>query len=197
MKLFHTYLYDLFFILPSFFSYLRHYIKIFFQVFFLRNTSIWYLEQLKNQTKTVKHRVWNHNETLIAWFGLLSRLQQHLIKILFCNLSQDINNLIYYQQLAFCRSLALYKMVQEDVLHLFKIFRKQYPKYLFNIISTSMRPYKTRNANIPQFKVKHNFFRNSFFPSVVIEWNKRDGNICNSENLNIFKKKLSKFIRTS
>ena len=99
----------------------------FFQVFFLRNTSIRYLEQLKNQTKTVKHSVWNHNETLIAWFGLLSRLQQHLIKIIFCNLSQGINNLIYYQnliyhqQFAFCRSLALYKMVQENVLHLFKI----------------------------------------------------------------------------
>ena len=61
-----------------------------------------------------------------------------------------------------------------------------------------MRPYNTRNANnIPQFKVKHNFFQNSFFPSVVIEWNKLDQNIRNSENLFIFKKKLLKFIRPS
>ena len=61
-----------------------------------------------------------------------------------------------------------------------------------------MRPYNTRNANnIPQFKVKHNFFQNSFFPSVVIEWNKLDQNIRNSENLFIFKKKLLKFIRLS
>ena len=61
-----------------------------------------------------------------------------------------------------------------------------------------MRPYKTRNANnIPQFKVKHIFFQNLFFPSVVIEWNKLDQNIRNSENLNIFKKKLLKFIRRS
>ena len=45
-----------------------------------------------------------------------------------------------------------------------------------------MRLYSTRNDNnIPQFKVKHNFFQN----------------ICNSENLNIFKKKLLKFIRPS
>ena len=58
-----------------------------------------------------------------------------------------------------------------------------------------MRPYITRNANnIPQFKVKHDFFRNSSFHSVVIEWKKLDQNICNSENLNIFKEKLSKFI---
>ena len=61
-----------------------------------------------------------------------------------------------------------------------------------------MRPYNTRNANnIPQFKVKHNFFQNSFFPSVVIEWNKPDQNIRNSQNLFIFKKKILKFIRPS
>ena len=46
----------------------------------------------------------------------------------------------------------------------YKIFRSQSPQYLFNIIPTSVRPYNTRNANnIPQFKVKHNFFQNSFF----------------------------------
>ena len=36
--------------------------------------------------------------------------------------------------------------------------------------------------------------QNSFFPSVVIEWNKPDQKISNSENLFIFKKKLLKFI---
>ena len=41
------------------------------------------------------------------------------------------------------------------------------------------------------------FFENSFFPSVATEWNKLDQNIGNSENLNIFKKKLLKFIRPS
>ena len=61
-----------------------------------------------------------------------------------------------------------------------------------------MRPYNTRNANnIPQFKVKHNFFQNSLFPSAVIEWNKLDQNISNPENFNIFTKKLLKFIRPS
>ena len=80
----------------------------------------------------------------------------------------------------------------------FKIFRNQSPEYLFNIVLTSVRPYNTRNANnIPQFKVKRNFFQNSFFPSAVIEWNKLDQNIRNSENLFIFKKKLLKFIRPS
>ena len=61
-----------------------------------------------------------------------------------------------------------------------------------------MSRFNTRNTNyIPQFKVKHNFFRNSFFPSVVIEWNKLDLNIRNFESLNVFKNSLLKFIRPS
>ena len=61
-----------------------------------------------------------------------------------------------------------------------------------------MSKYNTRNTNNnPQFKVKHDFFQNSFFPSAVIEWNKLDLSICNSESLNIFKKSLLKFIHPS
>ena len=80
----------------------------------------------------------------------------------------------------------------------YKIFRNQSPEYVFNIIPTSARPYNTRNANnFFQFKVKHNFFQNSFFLSVVIEWNKVDQNIRNTENLFLIEKKLLKFIRPS
>ena len=61
-----------------------------------------------------------------------------------------------------------------------------------------MSTYNTRNTNnIPLFKVKHNFFRNSFFPSAVMEWNKLDLSIRNSESLNFFKKTLLNFIRPS
>ena len=80
----------------------------------------------------------------------------------------------------------------------YKTFRSQSSQYLFNIISTSVRPYNTRNANnVPQFKVKHNLFKKLFFPSVVIEWNKLDLNMHSTENLLIFKEKLLKFIRPS
>ena len=48
-------------------------------------------------------------------------------------------------------------------------------------MSTSVSTYNARNTNnIPLLKVKHNFFQNSFCPSVVIEWNKLDLNIPNS-----------------
>ena len=81
---------------------------------------------------------------------------------------------------------------------IFKIFRYKCPKYIFNIILTSASTYNTKNTNdIPLLKGKHNFFQNSFFPSAVMEWNKLDLNICNSESLNIFKKTLFNFIRPS
>ena len=33
----------------------------------------------------------------------------------------------------------------------------------------------TRNVdNIPCFKIRHNFFKNSFFPSTIIEWKNLD-----------------------
>ena len=80
----------------------------------------------------------------------------------------------------------------------FKIFRYKCPKYLFNIIPTSVSTYNTRNTNnIPLFKVKHNFFQNSFFLSVVVEWKKLNLNKRNSKSLNIFKKILLNFIRPS
>ena len=61
---------------------------------------------------------------------------------------------------------------------LFKIFWYKCPKYLFNVIPTSMGTCNTRNTNyIPLFKLKHNFFQNSFFLSAVIKWNKLDLNI--------------------
>ena len=43
--------------------------------------------------------------------------------------------------------------------------------------------------------MKHQCFKNSYFPSTIIEWNKSDSNIRNSETLNIFKSKILKFIR--
>ena len=55
--------------------------------------------------------------------------------------------------------------------YFFKIVKNQSPKYLFDKIPTTRAVYRTRNniGNIPRFNVKHNFFKNSFFPSSVIE----------------------------
>ena len=49
--------------------------------------------------------------------------------------------------------------------------------------------------NLPIFKSKHNFFKNSFFPSTISEWNKLDPNLRNSESFLTFKKNILQFIR--
>ena len=58
--------------------------------------------------------------------------------------------------------------------------------------------YVTRNIhNISLLKTRYTFFKNSFFPSTVIEWNKLDHNIRNSSRFNNFRKNVLKFIRPS
>ena len=66
------------------------------------------------------------------------------------------------------------------------------------MIPKVLSTWTTRNHNnIPVFNVKHEYFRKSFFPSTVIEWNKLDNNIRNSESVSAFKKQILKFIRPS
>ena len=57
---------------------------------------------------------------------------------------------------------------------------------------------QARNTDkITLFHTEHNFFKNSFFPSTVIEWNKLDSNLRSPTSLSVFKKNLLKFIRPS
>ena len=42
---------------------------------------------------------------------------------------------------------------------------------------------------------KHNFFKNYFFPSAIIEWNNLDPNLRNSNSISVFKEKILNFIR--
>ena len=70
--------------------------------------------------------------------------------------------------------------------------------YLFSIIPTRNPIYSTRNhVNIPLFKTNNNFFKNSFFPSTIIEWNNLDPNLRNSDIYGTFKNVILQFIRPS
>ena len=58
--------------------------------------------------------------------------------------------------------------------------------------------YRTRSCNdIPGINVKHNFFKNTFFPSRIIECNRLDWKIKNFESIGIFQKRILSFIRPS
>ena len=80
----------------------------------------------------------------------------------------------------------------------YKVFKNEHPKYLFHLIPVRCTSYATRTeSNIPLIKTKHNFFKNSFFPSAIIEWNNLDPNLRNSKSISVFKEKILNFIRPS
>ena len=77
-----------------------------------------------------------------------------------------------------------------------KIIKEKPSGYLFNIVPKNNSNHRTRNSyNIPQFNIKHNFFKNSFFPSVIVEWNKPDWDTQNLNSLSLFKSRILKFIQ--
>ena len=82
--------------------------------------------------------------------------------------------------------------------YIFKKLKGQSPDYLSKILPNIRRAYNTTNVDyIPCFNIKHNFFKNSFSPSTLIEWNNLDINIRNSESYTTFKKSILRFIRPS
>ena len=78
----------------------------------------------------------------------------------------------------------------------YKMFHEKSPTYLFHLIPPINNVYATRSSQsnkISSFKTRHNFFKDSFFPAVISEWNSLDVNIRNSSST-VFKKELLKFI---
>ena len=80
--------------------------------------------------------------------------------------------------------------------YFYKFCKHESPQYLFKLVSLRQFPHTTRNTeNIPLFKTKHNFFKNSFFPSAVIDWNNLDHDILNVGSFSAFKNNILNFIR--
>ena len=80
--------------------------------------------------------------------------------------------------------------------YLYKIVVNKSPNYLLTVAPSSNTIYNIRNTNdVPLVNIKHNFFKNTFFPSAIIEWNKTDSTSRNSTRFNSFKKSIVKFIR--
>ena len=80
----------------------------------------------------------------------------------------------------------------------YKIYKNKSPSYLYDLIPHRVNFYSARSSqidNISNIKTSSNFFRNSFFPSTITEWNKLDCDIRNSDSLNIFKLLFLKFVR--
>ena len=79
---------------------------------------------------------------------------------------------------------------------LYKVLENESPPYLFNTTPNNTRQRQTRNSNnISTFFARHDYFKNSFFPSAVTEWNKLDCYVKNADSFDVFKKRILKFIR--
>ena len=101
-----------------------------------------------------------------------------------------------YQELGF-ESLRVRRWYRKLCLF-YKVLNNEHPQYLFNLIPVRPTLYPTRNPlNIPLLNANHNFFKNSFFPSTIIEWNKLDPGLRKAESLSLFKTNILKFIRPS
>ena len=80
---------------------------------------------------------------------------------------------------------------------LYKVVANQSPSYLFRMIPKKNMSRPTRRSdNIPLLGTKHNFFRNSYFPSSIKEWNRLDIDIRKSDSISIFEKRILSFIRS-
>ena len=95
-------------------------------------------------------------------------------------------------ELASLKSRHLFRKVD----HFYKILNEKLPPYLFDLIPNLNRVCETRHSNkVSGIYTRHNYFRNSFFPSTISEWNNLDCKIRNLESLSIFKKNLLNFTR--
>lgn len=83
-------------------------------------------------------------------------------------------------------------------LYLFcKTYKNKSPLCFYNLIPGKMKIYSTRSNqvnNISNVKYRSDFFSNFFSPASIIEWNKLDRDILNTNSLNIFKLLLLKIV---
>ena len=79
---------------------------------------------------------------------------------------------------------------------LYKVLKNESPSYLFNTIPNSKAQRQTRNSGtIPSFFAKHDYFKNSFFPSAITGWNKLHSYISNADSFQVFKKRILEFVK--
>ena len=78
--------------------------------------------------------------------------------------------------------------------YIFKIQLRGLPRYLNDLIPKPSLRYTTRFSPLPNFKIRTELFRNSFFPYTVNKWNNLD-NINSSESYLMIRKRMLNLIR--
>ena len=82
------------------------------------------------------------------------------------------------------------------LVYFFNIVSCNSPSYLNSLLPSKQRSYDPIRSNLFRNFTSHaNFFKNSFFPFCISEWNKLSPNLRNSTSISMFKKGLLAFIR--
>ena len=72
--------------------------------------------------------------------------------------------------------------------HFYRILNGKSPLYLVDLIPNLNRVHETRHSNnIPGIHARHDYFKNSPFPSTISEWNKLDWTTRDSGSVSVFK----------
>ena len=77
---------------------------------------------------------------------------------------------------------------------LYKVFSTGQPSYIYDLLP----PMRSSSRHVNSFNTgscKSEYFKNSFIPNVINEWNKLDPDIRSSTSYNLFRNTLLKFIR--
>ena len=78
----------------------------------------------------------------------------------------------------------------------YKIKTTQIPKYLYELLPTESETYNSCNReNVETYYCRTDLFKYSFFPYVIVEWNKLDVNLRNAKSFLIFRNSLMKIER--
>ena len=78
--------------------------------------------------------------------------------------------------------------------YFYKLIKTQKPLYLFNLIHPKLNSLRHLNT-YSVMRCRNDYFKNSFIPSVVREWNKLSTEIRNSTSYQQFRKSLLSFIK--
>ena len=77
---------------------------------------------------------------------------------------------------------------------LYKVFSSGQPSYIYDLLP----PLRSSRRHVNSFNLvtcKSEYFKNSFFPNVIYEWNKLNPDIRSSASYNLFRNTLLKFTR--
>ena len=77
---------------------------------------------------------------------------------------------------------------------LYKVFSTGQPSYIYDLLPPMRRSCRHVNS-FDTVSFKSEYFKNSFIPNVINEWNKLDPDIRSSTSYNLFRNMLLKFIR--